>query len=428
MMIATTPSVELDPQHGALGCDERLHEIAALALQFAESLELPAVLDQVARQVATLFGGACQVHFTPAHRPADARCAVADPRPQPSARNGVEGDEPFTALLAWPGAPGQPIADGQSPGPWATTGQEEGGGAALLLAPLIARGRRIGQLAVVLSAPREAPMRCDEGLLGALAPYAALAIDTADQFTRLQPAAGAGSVATPGGDAGPLLAFIAHDLRSPLATLRSSLQLLGRMARGAEELDRSRVVRLADLAEVAVGQLERQISALTPSPATRPPLDEPPSSPIDLVKIARLMANFHQQTTGRHQLTVCAEVPELLGPWSRPHLERLLGNLLINGIKYSPAGGEIRVTVGREEDALGSWATLSVQNHGIGIPTPDLPHITRAGYRASNVGAIPGTGFGLASVHEVVAQCGGTFAIQCEVGGSTSVRIRLPLG
>jgi two-component system OmpR family sensor kinase len=84
--------------------------------------------------------------------------------------------------------------------------------------------------------------------------------------------------------------------------------------------------------------------------------------------------------------------------------------------------------LGREDDALGSWATLSVRNHGIGITASDLPLLARPGYRAGNVGTIPGAGFGLASVRQVVERHGGMLAIQSEVGRSTTVRICLPLG
>lgn len=230
-----------------------------------------------------------------------------------------------------------------------------------------------------------------------------------------------------GADLSLALPLIAHDLRGSLTMVRTSLQLLGRMARSAQELDRDRVARLVEQAEVAVGQLERQISALAPEPAPPRPPSEPPAPGVDLVRAVQLLAHFYQQTTARHEIIVTAVVPALPGPWSRLQLERVLGNLLDNAIKYSPSGGTIRVRVDCEEEASGRWATLCVQNHGIGIPAADLAQLAQAGYRASNVGAIPGTGLGLASVHEVVAQCGGTFAIESEVGGSTTVEIRLPV-
>lgn len=407
-MFATTPS----PEQGLIRSaqdetpgDEPPPDIAALALQFAESLELPIVLDQVARQLATLFSCVCQVRFTPAQRPADARSVVADPHTQPSASSGTGGDASAATLLTRLGSPG----------------------ATLLFVPLIARGRRIGMIDLVLPASDDTHVQCDQALLRLLARSAALAIDTADQVARLQSPTGSSAPAEPGADLDLALALITHDLRNSLAVLRSSLQLLGRLIGDAQEPDRNQVMRIVTHAEAAAGQLEVQIQALAPEAITRPPPSDTPVAFVDLVRAARLMANFYQQTTARHQISVTTLVPELLGPWSRLQLERMLGNLLLNAIKYSAPGGAIRVSVGREDDTRGSWATLSVQNDGIGIPPAELGRLTRAGRHTSNADAISGAGFGLTSVREVVAQCGGTFAIESKVGGSTTILIRLPL-
>jgi hypothetical protein len=53
-------------------------------------------------------------------------------------------------------------------------------------------------------------------------------------------------------------------------------------------------------------------------------------------------------------------------------LARVLSNLLVNAVKYSPAGGTITVVIGRAE---GAGATLAVRDQGMGIPAADLPHI-----------------------------------------------------
>lgn len=373
------------PRDGAPPPDGQPGQLAAAALRIAESLYLPEVLERVAQQVAALLGGRCQVNFCPAHRPADARRSVAG--------------------LARP---------------------EREPGAALLIVPLVARGRRLGDIEATVPAPPGADLAAAHGLLRGLAAHAALAIDTADQVARLAP--GAGAAAGPrAADATAILALVAHDLRGPLATLSSSVQLLVRKVRGAPSLDHAALTRLLELADAGVAQLEAQVEALAAPRAGGPQADDGAATPVELVALARASAGFYQQTTGAHQIAVAAAVPALAGPWARPHLERVLGNLIANAIKYSPDGGEIRITVGREDDGQGAWAAIDVQSRGIGIPADDLARLAQPGFRARNVGHIPGTGFGLASVREIVAQYGGTLAIHSAAGGGTAVLVRLPL-
>ncbi|NTU79333.1 MAG: HAMP domain-containing histidine kinase [Chloroflexales bacterium] len=407
-----------------------------MSIAFVERQDLPTVLTQVTAQVAAQFDGVCQLRFTPAYRPTEARRVIAGMGLPPAVQVGTMtmGDAAYTALLARLGeqrlghlAPS--MWDGHAVHLPSVVGAADppGPGAILLIAPLIARGRRLGTLDVVCAVAADVDIGHHQQRLHGLAAQAALAIDTADQAIHLQLPLSVGVAPARGVDLEQLLSQVAHDLRNPLASLSTSIQLLVRAAKGPQALDPAKVAHLAEIAEVAVAQLETQISALTPAPAPCPQRGIPSAVPVDLVTLARQLATFYQRTTDCHQLTVVADVAELPGPWAKPHLERVLGNLLTNGIKYSPIGGDIRITVGREEDDLDRWATLSVQDHGIGIPLQDLPQLVQSGYRAGNVGAIPGTGVGLTSVREVVAQYGGTLAIHSVVGACTTIRLRLPL-
>jgi signal transduction histidine kinase len=426
-MIVTVPSAH--DQHSA-GLALEAHrsvaqhdEVEAITLRFAESLDLTDVLDQVAQQVAGLFDGVCQVRFTPARRRAAARWVVAGPGMPTTTRHGVGPAETYAALLAQLSVPQQAtVAPGDKQSDHATRACAE-----LLFSPLITRGHRLGVIEVMLRARDETTAAPHMRLLRTLAAHAALAIDTADQFAQCRPPAEVVGDIPSGGSLDRLLALLAHDLRGPLATLSSSVQLLVRTLRDGAKPDHRQVARMTDMAEAAVVQLETQINTLLPGPADGPTQHAAAAPPVDLVRIARLLVNFYQQTTGEHELNVVAAVPELHGPWPQPHLERVLGTLLANGIKYSPTGSTISVAVGREEDTLGSWAILSVQNPGIDIHASELAYPAQPGSRAWHSGAIPVMGYGLANVREVVEQHGGTLAIQSEVGGATTVYIRLPL-
>ena len=85
-------------------------------------------------------------------------------------------------------------------------------------------------------------------------------------------------------------------------------------------------------------------------------------------------------------------------------LERAVGNLLDNAVKWSPPGGVIEVTV-RE-------AEVTVRDHGCGIDEADLPLVFDRFYRAPAARGMPGSGLGLAIVKQVAEQHGGSVSAE----------------
>jgi signal transduction histidine kinase len=147
------------------------------------------------------------------------------------------------------------------------------------------------------------------------------------------------------------------------------------------------------------------------------------------VALVHAVVAEQQATTERHQLVITTAEPELVGSWDAVRLERVLGNLLSNAIKFSPRGGEISVSVGREDGAGGTWAVLAVSDRGLGIPADEVPHIFEHFHRAANVaGSIPGSGVGLASVRHILEQHGGSIAVVSHEGEGSTFTVRLPLG
>jgi signal transduction histidine kinase len=118
----------------------------------------------------------------------------------------------------------------------------------------------------------------------------------------------------------------------------------------------------------------------------------------------------------------------LVGSWDPGRLERVVGNLVGNAVKYSPGGGDSDLTLRREERADGQWGTISVRDHGLDIPAADLPHVFERFFRAGNVvGRFDGTGLGLAGVRQVVEQHGGTITVESREGHGTAFTVHLPL-
>jgi signal transduction histidine kinase len=150
--------------------------------------------------------------------------------------------------------------------------------------------------------------------------------------------------------------------------------------------------------------------------------------PTDLVALAYRVAGQVQATTTNHTLDVDSAVPELVGEWDAVRLERVLGNLLGNAVKYSPDGGDVEIAVGREKRDGRAWATVLVHDRGIGIPAADLAHVFDRYHRAANVtGRFPGEGIGLAGAKQIVEQHGGTLSAASEEGRGSTFTVRLPI-
>jgi PAS domain S-box-containing protein len=224
------------------------------------------------------------------------------------------------------------------------------------------------------------------------------------------------------------LAAISHDLKNPLGTIKGLAQVLRRRA-GQPRVDGAYLIERLRTIEETASRITAMIDELLD--VTRLQMARPldlDRQPTDLIALVRRLVGEHQQTTERHQLRVQAELPKLVGMWDPVRLERVVANLLANATKYSPEGGEITLTLGREEDGAGEWVVLRVRDQGIGIPPHELPRVFDRFYRASNVvGKIRGTGVGLAGVRQIVEQHGGSIAVESRERAGSTFTVRLPL-
>ncbi|MFI5276168.1 MAG: ATP-binding protein [Ktedonobacterales bacterium] len=221
------------------------------------------------------------------------------------------------------------------------------------------------------------------------------------------------------------LSIASHELRTPITALLTAVTLLQRRLQG--ELARDEVQRQS------FAVLRRQLARLDALIATMLDVTRiergqlaPTWATVDLVALARTVVEEAQVTAEAH--TIDVEVPTtrtLLVRGDALRLEQALRNVLQNAIKYSPAGGEVRV----EAQRGGAWAALTVTDQGIGIPPEALPQLFDPYYRAPSVRSehISGLGIGLYVTREIVALHGGEIAVSSAEGLGTTVSIRLPL-
>ena len=99
-----------------------------------------------------------------------------------------------------------------------------------------------------------------------------------------------------------------------------------------------------------------------------------------------------------------------------------LNNLFTNALKYSPQTSVVRFAVSCDELAI----VFRVADQGIGIPEDEIGTLFDIFHRASNVGDIPGTGLGLATVHEAVKAHHGTVTVESRIGEGTTFSMMIP--
>jgi signal transduction histidine kinase len=106
--------------------------------------------------------------------------------------------------------------------------------------------------------------------------------------------------------------------------------------------------------------------------------------------------------------------------------QQIFGNLVSNALKYTPAGGQVRVTGKRDAD----WWSVRIADSGPGIPADSLDKVFEPFFRLARDerSGVEGSGLGLAICRELVIQLGGEITLESGVKGGTSILVRFPIG
>ena len=223
-----------------------------------------------------------------------------------------------------------------------------------------------------------------------------------------------------------LVASVSHDLKNPLTAISGQVQVLQLLsARGRDELPPERLLESLDAISGTARRMATLINELLDAVHLQAGLPiELRRRPTNLANLAQQVITNHQQATEKHSFRLDGLQSGPIGEWDPDRLERVLDNIVSNAIKYSPNGGDILVEVARDR----GWAVLSVQDHGVGIPTADLPHVFERYRRARNVSAkFAGTGLGLAGAKDLIELHGGSISVTSVEGGGSKIVVRLPL-
>ena len=220
-----------------------------------------------------------------------------------------------------------------------------------------------------------------------------------------------------------LIAWVGHDLRTPLASVRAIVEAL---ADGLveEPAKVERYLRTAQRDIHALSLLVEDLFEMSQLETGQLPLSPSPNSLTDL--ISDTLESFTAQAA-RHGVRLEGSVAPGIDPlWlDAQKIGRVLNNLVGNALRHTPPGGAVEIRA----QAAGDEVMVEVSDTGEGILPEDLPRVFEQFYRGekSRSRATGGAGLGLAIARRIVEAHGGRIEVQSEPGAGTQMRFFLPL-
>jgi len=215
------------------------------------------------------------------------------------------------------------------------------------------------------------------------------------------------------------VSMVSHELRTPLTSIHGFSEIL---ATKDMELDKK-----LEFYRIILNESER-LSRLITNLLNLSKIEAGIELNREMINLADLVEEdmeFFQSQTDRHELKYLgsSQLPQVYGDQDRIH--QVIKNLLSNAIKYSPDGGVVEVETGVE----GKYVTIAVTDHGIGIPSDELPHIFERFRRVENkeLSGIAGTGLGLAIVKHLVELHGGKTMVRSEPEQGSTFIVYIPI-
>jgi heavy metal sensor kinase len=216
---------------------------------------------------------------------------------------------------------------------------------------------------------------------------------------------------------------VSHELRTPITAIRGQLEVALFTAKTVDQYRDATLNSLQDIERLS--QIVRALLLLSQAESGQLALQK---SRLDLASVVRDIVEQFQIPAEGARVELSADLPEECpAEVDRVQIERMLSNLLSNAMKFTPAGGQVQVSLRSFDHSV----ELEVADTGCGIPPEHIPHIFERFYRvpaqATCGNAEPGLGLGLSFVAWIAKAHGGTIRVDSQTGRGTRFSVSLPV-
>ena len=216
--------------------------------------------------------------------------------------------------------------------------------------------------------------------------------------------------------------MVSHDLKSPLASIQSLLEvILGGFAGAADEKTKEILQRIykkteflhyytKDLLDLSRIRAKKNLNLTI----------------FDIKDVIDTAVEIAAPKMGEKDIKFNLEIPDNLpdAEADKEQITYVFLNLISNAFKYTPSGGNVLVKVSQSD----SFIITEIKDTGIGIPAEDMPHMFEEFFRAGNVAkTTKGTGLGLSLAKYIIERHGGNISIESKLGKGTIFRFTIPI-
>lgn len=218
------------------------------------------------------------------------------------------------------------------------------------------------------------------------------------------------------------MSVAAHELKSPITSLRGFAQVTLRRMASQGEVEPERLRRTLEVVDQQSTKLARLINQLLDVSRLDQGKLDLERRPVDLVRLVNETVIEARTRTGRDDIAMHApsELPALVDPL---RIEQVLSNLLDNAVKFSPDGGSVDVDVRKDENGYGR---IAIRDHGVGVPEEQRQLIFERLFQDRS-GHLGGLGLGLYISRSIVEMHGGRIWVEDPVDGGSRFVVSLPV-
>jgi len=212
-----------------------------------------------------------------------------------------------------------------------------------------------------------------------------------------------------------------HELQTPLTILKGEMEVALRSPRSPEEYQRILKSALEEIDRIA--RLVEGLLLLARADAGVLRMDR---RPLDLAQLVEEVYGQTRVLAQAHSLNFhLAPVKPISVQGDYAHLRRLLLNLVDNAVKYTPPGGHVTISL----QSSGEWASIRVEDTGMGVPPEDQGRIFQRFYRSAEARSRGdgGAGLGLCIARSIAEAHGGRIQVESTTGQGSTFTVLLPI-